>query len=329
MTSILHPDDRRWLEQHARRWVEAGLVDVDQAEAILRAEAAEATEAPTTPALPALAELFVYLGLVFVAVGSTFVVTRFWDDLGGPLRLAIGAAVAVIGLVAGRALRRIGTPPFERLAGIAELAGTGGVALTAGIASALLEGSEEVTTLVVGLGALAVAVPLWRNRDRPLQLLAVVAATGATVSGLIGVASVEPPVWLVGPALWATGAVVVALTLAERVRPATVALVVGGAGAVLGGLVLADVVRAVGFLVALVSAGAMVGIGIRTERTPVTVLAILAFLQVLLFTLTELVSGPVAALGLLVTGGAIVVVALRRVIRPGPAGHRRLARPGR
>lgn len=328
MTSILHPDDRRWLDQHVREWVDAGLLQPDQADAILRAEAADE---PTTPGLPALAELFVYLGLVFVAVGSTFVVTRFWEDLGGPLRLAIGAAVAAIGLVGGRALRRVGTPPFDRLAGVAELAGTGGAALTAGIAAVLFDAGNEVTTLAAGASALMVAVPLWWNRERPLQLLAVAASVAATTSGVMQVASIDdPPAAVVGPTTWVVGATVVVLALVDRLRPATVALLVGGGTAVSGGLVLTDVAEALGLLTGLGTAGVMVAVGLHSGRTPVTVLAVIAFLQLLAATLTALVAGPAAALALLVAGGGIVVVALRRVMRAAPDGAGpRLTPPGR
>jgi hypothetical protein len=319
MAPVLEHPDTRWLESHAHAWVERGFVSHEQADEILRFEQVFAPS-PGTPAearMPPLAELFVYLGLIFATVGATFVVTRFWDELPWAARLAIGMAVAVLGLTAGRLLRRVPEPAFTRLAGVADLAGTGGVALTAGVAAVML-GSDDpgVTALVAGPAAALAGLVLWRNTDRPLQLLSVVAGLAATIAGLGDVLSLDAPAWVFTLVLVPTGAAIVALAARQHLRPPTTAMLVGGVLAVGGAYALDDVSMGVGALAAMLVAGCLVAVGLRTKRTPVTVIATLLFLQSMTVALGQYLRGAGAALGLLVAGFVIVVVALRR-IRPG------------
>ena len=335
MDPVLDPLDPGTLREHARAWTEQGLLSPDQVVGILDFEEAGgpgdgqrpdtvtvAAAGAAEPQLPPLAEVFVYLGLLFAAVGAVFVVSRFWSDLPWPARLAVGVAVAVLGLGVGRVLQRTEGAAFTRLAGVADLAGTGGVALTAGIAAVMLGGDDPgLIAMAAGAAGGLTGLALWRGTDRPLQVLSFAAGLVAVVMGLAGLLSIEPPGWAFTLVLVPVGAAIVALGTTERLRPPTTIVLLGGLSAVAGAFALTEVSLGIGGLAAMAVAGTMVAVGLRTKRLPVTVLATLVFLQALTMALGQYLRGAGVAVALLVAGFAIVVLAVRRISpRGGQAG---------
>ena len=88
------------------------------------------------------------------------------------VRLVIAAAVATVGFVAGTWLMRLGEPATRRLGSFLWVLGTGGVALAAGtMVDAIDPVRDAWMGVAIGLPAAAIGIALWRNTDRPLQLL--------------------------------------------------------------------------------------------------------------------------------------------------------------
>jgi hypothetical protein len=192
------PGSGPWREEHAHHWVEEGVVSEDQAAAILRLETAAAAAPPSgEPELPLLAELSAYLGSVLALAGGMAVVGRSWDALGPAGRLGIGVLVAAVGFVAAWAVLRLHGAGAQRLGGFLRLIGAGGVALVAGVLAVELgSDSPDVTAIAVGSAVAAVGLGLWRNLDRPLQLVTLVAGLVTFTAGFAAFAGIGP--WPIG-----------------------------------------------------------------------------------------------------------------------------------
>jgi hypothetical protein len=329
MSATMHPDTDRWLREHARRWVEAGLLSDEQAAEIVAAEThPEVTHAPVAAAeagqqgepqgLPLAAELLSYLGIILVAVSGAVVVARFWDDISVVGRVGVGLSIAALGLVGGWLVLRLHGASAERLGGFLWLGGTAGVALTAGVVEVeMADGkASAVTGLVVGLAVLALSVVLWRNlATRPLQFLTTVGGLSASVGFGVAAAEVEPSVVLVGVAIWIAAVTLGGLALRGIVRPEMVALVVAGVGAVESMMAVASEYRAVGLGLAVASAAGVVLVGLWRKYVPVVVVGVLTFLVSLGQLLGMYLRGVGSALVVLVLGVVAVAVAVRMQLR--------------
>lgn len=231
------------------RWVAAGLVAPEQAEAIRAFDRAVVATAPATPAgaglvstrpprrIPVIAEALGYLGGMLAVIGLGLVIGRSWSELETPARLAIsgGGALALLG---GAALVPEGSEPaLTRLRWFLWLAATAATALFVGVVvvdSAGVAGDEDPETVVLAVAAsvAVLSVLLWRNRERPLQQLTFLSATAVTVGAAIAHVA---DAWAIGLGVWVTGAAF--LVVGGRggsVRPALTSAV-GAATLVVGG----------------------------------------------------------------------------------------------
>ena len=310
----LHDTDR-WLSEHTHLWVESGLLSDEQARAILATEQQSTAELASTQKLPLFAELFSYLGIVLVAESGAFVVVRSWDALGAVGRLAVGVVVAVLGLLGGRLVLRLGGDAAERLGGFLWVGGTAGIGLTAGVLAVQFGSNDEgVTGLTVALAVLAISAFLWRNLERrPLQFLTTVGGLVASVAFLLTILDVEPPMVVAGVAIWTVSVLLGLLAVRGIVRPETYALVVGGIGAVEGMLAVGTELRAVGLLLAVATAVGVLLVGLWRKHMPVIVLGVLTFLMTLGQLLGTYLRGVGSALVILVLGMVAVAVAIIKV----------------
>ena len=303
--------DSDWLDEHAEHWVEAGLVSSDQLEAI---RAFEHHEAPPAPQLSIVAELAVYLGSVLALMSGAMMVGQSWDALRTGGQLAIGIAIAALGFIAGTRLIHLDDPGTRRLASFMWLIGTGGVALTVGIlvdTAALDDPGWNV--LIIGLPILAIGATLWRNLDRPLQVLTTAVGAGLTLGG-IGALLATPP-WIGGILVWLTAIVVGALAITQRLRPELYVLAVAAIGAMIGAVMLTDVSELTGAIAATITAAGVVGVGLARHLVPILVIGVIAFLQSLQGLLMMTLNGALGSAVVAVAGLAVVVVVITRSTR--------------
>ncbi|HEX9260189.1 MAG TPA: DUF2157 domain-containing protein [Acidimicrobiales bacterium] len=298
-----------WLDEHSRKWVDAGVVTAEQADAIVRLEATPAAAAEE--GLPLTTELLAYLGSVLAMMGGLFVVARKWEDLPFAGRLAVGLAIAVAGFLGGRSVGRLHGDGAERLSGFLQVIGIGGLAVTSGVV-AVEAGSDDpgLTALVVGPVVMAAAALCWRNRERPLQLLAL---AGGFVAALAGSGAViDSPPWVAGIGVLVVSVGLGLLAWRELVHPALVAMLLASLGLVVGAEMLQDLQRDLGVVLGLVAAAAVVAGGLAQNRMPVLAFGIIAFLVALQILLSTYVRGPLGALGVLLVGLVLVVVVIVR-----------------
>lgn len=317
------PGSRSWLEEHTHQWVEEGVVSEEQAAEILRVEtAASATPLSGPPELPLLAELAAYLGSILALAGGVAVVSRSWDALGPVGRLGIGVLVTVVGFVAAWAVLRLHGAGAQRLGGFLRLIGSGGVALVAGVLAVELgSDSPDVTAMVVGSAVAAVGLGLWRNLDRPLQLVTLVAGVVTFTIGFAAAVGIGP--WPIGMVLWAVALGVGGLGAQGRLHPELWVLPLAGVGMMVGAAMQLDLLGDPAFALSLLTAGVVVAAGLALHHIPLTVVGVLGFLQSLQALLVIYLSGSLAGVMVLAVGitmvVAVIVVSVRRGARP-PTG---------
>ncbi len=303
--------DSDWLDEHAEHWVEHGLLTSDQVEAI---RAFEHHDAPASPRLSIVAELAVYLGSVLALMSGAMMVGQSWRSLDIAGQLAIGIAIAALGFIAGTRLIQIDDPGSRRLASFMWLIGTGGVALTTGIlvdAAALDEPGWNV--LIVGLPVFAIGAALWRNLDRPLQVLTTAVGAGLTLGG-IG-ALLSTPSWFGGILVSLAAVAIGALAITQRLRPELYVLAVAAVAAMIGAVMWADVSELTASIIATITAGGVVAVGLARHLVPILVIGVIAFLQSLQGLLITTLNGAFGAAVVAVVGLVVVVAVIARSTR--------------
>ena len=293
-----------WLGSHADQWVAAGLITPEQAASLQAYE--EAHAAPAGGRLGPLAEAAAFVGAVLALIGGAVGLGPEWGGMNTAVRLVIAAAVAMVGFVAGTWLMQLGEPATRRLGSFLWVLGTGGVALAAGTTVDAIDPVRDAWMgVAIGLPAAAIGIGLWRDTDRPLQLLT--AAVGLGI-GLGGVATlVGTPVWLNGLVVWAAAVAWWALTFTAEIRPLVVARCIGSAAAIAGAFMLMDLSVHLGPVLALATAAGVVLLGLRLHTTAVLVVGVLGAVMATQTLLQNTLHGPLAATGVAVAGLLTVV----------------------
>jgi hypothetical protein len=224
-------------ESDLSRWVAAGLLEREQADAITAFEAGRSTGVPSL-----VAEGLGYVGGVLVLVAAGTLTGRFWAELGVGGRVAVALVAAVILLGAGLVVPRSADGAGGRLRAVTWLLSVGALAGAAGLVADQLVGGgdgEGVVLLAASVTALY-AAELWRRHRTLVQQAAVVAAL-AVAAGSAAALLPHADEHVAGLAVWGLGVVWLLLALGEVVArvPGTlyagVALVVGSLFAIDGG----------------------------------------------------------------------------------------------
>ena len=319
MTSLFSRGPERttestWFDEHAERWVDQGLVTPDQVEAIRAYEQTE-TRTEVGPRFTLMAELAVYLGSVVALMSGAMIVGRSWESLTLAARVGIGLAIAALGFAAGTRLIRLDDETrTRRLASFMWLIGTGGAALAAGTLADRADFQDPGWNLVIiGVPVLVLGGALWRNLDRPLQVLTTAIGAGLVLGGTGALLSIPP--WIGGILVWSAGVAIATAAVTQRLRPELYVLGIAAITAMIGALMLTDVSEVLGAAAATATAAGIVAVALARRRTPILVIGVLAFLQSLQGLLMTTLNGAVAALGVSVAGIAVVVVVLVRSTR--------------
>jgi hypothetical protein len=309
--------DTAWLDEHSAHWVDEGLVTTGQIDAI---RAFEHHETAAPPRLSIVAELAVYLGSVLALMSGAMMVGPNWEALRTVGQIAIGAAVAALGFVAGARLIRLDDPGTRRLASFMWLIGTGGVALTLGavVDTAGIE-SPGWNVMVIGVPIWAIGAALWRNLDRPLQVVTTAIGAGLTLGGIGNLVGIAP--WMGAILLWTLAVVVGVLAVAQVLRPELYVVAVAAIAAMIGAAMLADVSELTASIAATVTAAGIVAVGLARHLVPILVIGVISFLQSLQGLLMTTLSGSLPAAVVAVAGLVVVVVVIARSTRgPKPIG---------
>lgn len=313
-----------WLDEHADTWVEQGLVSSDQVEAIRTFEHARTDAHPDSgagdagpPRLSIVAELAVYLGSVVTLMSGAMLAGQRWDSLGTGGRAGIGLVVAALGFAAGARLIQLDDPRARRLASFMWLIGTGGVALAVGAVVDLADFEEPGwNVLLIGVPVLAIGAALWRNLDRPLQVLTTAIGAGLVAGGIGALLSISP--WVGGILVWCAGVAIGATAVTQRLRPELYVLGVGAITTMLGALMLADASEFAAAMAGTITAAGVVAVGLWRRLVPILVIGVLSFLQSLQGLLMIVLDGALAALVVAVAGLVVVVAVISRSTRPSP-----------
>lgn len=306
---MLSHSEETWLDTHTGRWVEAGLISPSQADGIRAFEHGIAPQRLTLAA-----EIASYIGSVLVLMGGAAVVARSWDDLPLIAQLGVALAVMAVGYTSGTWLMRLDEPGTRRLGSFLWAVGTGGVAMAVfPIIKEIRSDDDGVVAVTVGASVLAVSLALWRNRERPLQLITAVIGFGVVLGGLADIT--ESPEWVGSIVLMAAGLSLAGGAVFRRLQPRLLAIGLGFVLAYIGGSMLASTSELLGPSVALAIAVLAVVIGLRERFVPLLVIGVAGSLIATGGLLSTAFDGLVAALVVTLLGLAIVATAIARTLR--------------
>jgi hypothetical protein len=308
----------RSAEEFAKRWFDAGLLSAEQRDAVLAFE--RTTVAVGARRLTLVAEIATYLGAVIAFAGGAAVVAPNWERIGFVGQSMVGLAIAVVGFLAGRLIVRFGEPGADRVGWFLWAVGTGGVALAGAAAVHAAEPRDgSWYPLVIGVVVAVVSGALWRNLDRPLQL--VTTGLGAILATVGAAELFDADTWVLGPVIWSGAVSVGGAAAVGRVQPRSEALAMAAVGAMIGSFVLMDANERLAAILAVVTAAGIVAFAMADRSIPLIGIGVLAFfvattslMQIVLHGMVQRLAA--AAVGLVV----VVIVAIRaqRLAQPRP-----------
>ena len=312
------------------RWVAAGFLGPEQAEAILDHEGLRAgpevlAPAPSEPAVhhpssrfPVVAEALGYLGGALALTGLVLVLVHYWPDLAWVGRLALSGVGAAALVAGGFAVRDQADPALVRLRAFLWLLSSAATAVFVGVL--VTEGRDLADETVAFWCAAAVAVQsgaLWRWRDRPVQQIVALGGLAAAVGTGVSLVAGDA---VAGVALLVLGLGYLALGLTRR-TPAVPLTELVAAGALLaGGLVIISASMSAGLLVALATVVGLLGVVSTTrlelhlvDRLVLGLPAVVVGLQLVPSTLVYFANDAGVVTGLLTwMGGALLLVVVAR-----------------
>lgn len=175
---------RFWL----RRWVEAGVLDAEQAARIGaferdHPEPVEPGDNAPAPLMSAAVEALIYVGGAVILAAISVVMAGYWDQMGFAGRLAIPAAGTVILLAAGLLVPRRWADAGVRMRAALWITGTATFFALMTIAVSRADWNSDTEMLTVTAVVTVLAAVLWlAHRAAPQQLAAFAAVTALGVA---------------------------------------------------------------------------------------------------------------------------------------------------
>jgi uncharacterized membrane protein len=212
-----------------KRWVSAGLIDGDVADAIEAFEAERSTESRMSRGIEAIA----YLGASLVLVAVWVLIAQTWNDFGPLARFGLSAVILVVLFVVGVILGRSDDPAVSRAQAFAWFLTVGAAALTANVViEDLLEVEGDASFFLVSLISLLTAAGLWWMLASSLQVVAMGVTAGITVAAAV-TANESLPDWTYGVSFAALGALWLLLAWRGILRPRRTSYALGALGVLL------------------------------------------------------------------------------------------------
>lgn len=340
--------DGRHLEEELERWLSAGVITTDEADAIrhLEAEATEAREAaapappmpmPPAPApapsrIPLVAEALGFLGGALAITAGIVATSQFWDEFSTAARLVLLGAVTGLLVVAGLVVRREGERALAHLGSFLWLLATGTTAFWTVIFTVDVAGWDGVdVVLATGAATSVVAAALWAWRPAPLQHVATFIALAVTVAAVAG--QVEHVGGrFIGIALWAFGVVWLVLAWTGLVKPVSLGYALGGVLTIAAGRVLGGESAALDILT-IATALALLAASVPTRSMTLLWVGVIGVIAAVPTTITEYFGSSLGApvvlflAGMSLIGVAVVASRIAREVRAVPPAAPRLSQP--
>lgn len=300
------------VEEHLRRWRDAGLLDGEQADRILEFEhAAPAPPAAPPEDRPGVIEAVLYLGIAIAAAGAFRLGAENWDGLEPWARIASLAAPAILTLLAGAALHSLDEPGYRRAGSATWLA----TVAFAGGAVAVAENESGVDShfalLIVGAAATLVAAGLWAVSPRQLQLLGLGGALFLLALG-IGNAPDDFSAVITGMVVLVLGTIGIALAERQMLEPRFTARAVFGVFAIAGPYIAGLDGSVIWAELLVFAVGAvLIALAVRQNTFSYMVIAVAGmFVGLITFVFEHLADTIGAAVSLLLSGAAIIAAVL-------------------
>ena len=296
------------VEEHLRRWSEAGVIDAVEAERIRAFEAIPSNEtAPAPEARLGVVEAILYLGLAIAAAGAVFLGAENWADLQPWARIAALAVPAVLALVAGAALRTFDDPGYRRAGNIAWLSALALAAGATGVIGGETNLPNDRTLLLAGVVATLIAAGLWAISSSHPQILGLGGALFLLAEG-VGNAPDDYSAQVAGMVLLLLGAMGIALAESGMLSPRSSARAIFGFFAIAGPYhagIDGSVIWAE--LLVFVVGAALIALAVRRNTFEYMVIAVAGmFVGLITFVFEHLSDSIGVALSLLLSGAAIV-----------------------
>ncbi len=309
--------DGSWLDRHVREWVGAGLISESQAESIRRFERLDQPVAP--PRLTVVAEVASYLGSVIAFAGGAAIIGPNWEALGLAGQGAVALSIAAVGFVVGAWLVRLGEAGTLRLGSFLWAVGTGGVALAVAAVVNEVDPSDGAWYgVAIGVPVLAIGAAMWRNLDRPLQLLT--GGVGFVIAGGGLTELTHVPVAIAAVVLWVVSFAFGLLAARDVVQPRLTALAMGAVGLMTGSFMFGDESERVAAVIAVMSAAMIVAFALHDRSWPLVAIGLVAFFIATTSMMATVLQGTGARTIAVVLGLAVVAYVAIRAQRMGPAG---------
>lgn len=266
------------------RWAGAGLLTREQAEEITRVEALRSFPTPRQPTDGGgrrgqlAVEAVAYLGGVLALAAAFLLVQLLWDDLSDAGRLAVPVAAACCLFVAGAIV-----PAGSGNAGLTRLRsalwllalGAAGAALAV-LGDQVLDLAGEDTFLLVGLGTLTLALPVYLRTLAPAQQLGLFGAAVVTAAALGARADWDEPT-LTGLSMWVVAVAWFALAERRVLQPPVVGRYLAAVGAVVSAMLMGGSLGGQGVM--LVTLAGLFAWAIRSDSIGLLAVASLGTVQ--------------------------------------------------
>jgi len=301
------------LATSVREWVAAGLINEDQARAIVSHE--------TTPTderrVPLIAEVLGYLGGALALIAAFILVGEFWADLEVWARLLLVGTGTAAFLAAGWFIKGIDNDAIRRLSSFSWALGTVGLAFWFGLlADSVFETEPETTVLIAALAGLVAAFVLYRLTMRSLQQLLLGGALVAVALSLLAhIDGLSEEYY--GLTVWGLGIAWLWLAWGNQLKPQVTAYALGSAGALLGPQVMRIDSALWPLFLGLVTAALLLTFSVTLRNTILLGFGaggVFLFVPQIIFEYFEDTIGVPLALfltGLALLGGALLVARLR------------------
>lgn len=294
------------LEARLARWVDAGIVDHDQARAIATFESdrARATRSTSVP------EAVGYVGGALALGAIALLVSNVWSQLLVPARLAVLGLLTVMLIAGGLALTARSAPSMQRLSSVLLTAAVAAIAwTTATFANDVMAWRDPLIATSIGGACTLAAGTFYALRQRALLQLALLASVLTLVLALVALPGLAAPAVWYGGLVAAVGAGWLLASFGGWLVPSVLAQI-AGTGLVLIGAQVAtiDPRNAITIAVGVAVAAAVVAVAVRVDALHLLIVGAIGVFVLLPQLVFEIFGDVVSAPAVLLIIGLLLVL---------------------